>query len=413
MLERKGPADVGLDARSLVESGALEDAGLDPPAPPGTDRAPRSFVAVSPDSATRVTVDRPELALVDRRLMAGMLLELAATSGAELRTECLAAGLELENGRVVGVRSEHGTYSCSLAVDATGDERALCRRLPSATGIPRHVRPADCLLIYQEARRASEEEPRGDMAAGVVNCHYGRFGGYGAAFLDEGGRVEVTAAVKGVPRAPDPRRIVRAFILSSPQIGLEALGCAGGRVAARRPLDTMVANGLMLVGDSACQALPITGRGVSGALTGATLAAEVAASALASGEVSVETLWRYNREYVARRGAELAALDCLRIFLQQLSEDEVSRGMAAGVIGPREVDSTLAGRPGPLPPQSRARSIFRAMRDIPLVVRADAALRSGRKARELYSQYPAEYDPPEFAEWRQEASFLFEDVERG
>lgn len=413
LLERRRRAELGLDARCLVDPAALEGAGLTPTAPLESCGPPRSFVAVSPDTSTRVPVDRPGLVFVDRRLLAGRLLELAVSSGAEVETECLATGLELEKGGVIGVTSERGTCACTLAVDATGDERSLCRRLSSATGIPRHVRPADCLLLYQESRNAGEEEPEGHIEDGVLNCHYGRFGGYGMTYRDESGRVDVTSAVKGVPWAPDPREIVRGFVRSSLDIGTDLIASAGGRVAARRPLDTMVANGFMLLGDAACQAVPITGRGIAGALAGATLAAEAAATALGSGEAGMEALWSYNRRYIERRGADLAALDCLRIFMQRLSEDEVSRGMATGVFGPREMYMALAGRFDPPSPQARARSMLRAMRDLPLLVRAEAVLRNARRARELYMQYPADYDPPEFAEWRQEASFLFEDVERG
>ncbi len=413
LLDRKARVDMGQDARSLIEPGAFDLCGLDPPLPPEAGPSPRAVVAISPDTLTSVTVRSPALVFVDRRLLAARLLDLAVSSGAELMTECLAAGLELEAGRVVGVRTERGVYECSLAVDATGNERALCGSLPSATGIPRQIRPSDCLLMYQERRRASGEEPSAELEPGVLKYYYGRFGGFGSAYRDEEGGVDVRAAVKAVSASPDPRTIVHGFIRSSLEIGIGVLGSAGGRVAARRPLDTMVAAGLMLVGDAACQAMPISGRGVEGALRGASLAAETAASALESGETGTEALWGYNRAYIAGRGAELAALDCVRLFFQRLTEEEVSRGMATGIIGPREVRSALVGRVDFPSVQARARSIIRAVRELPLLVRADAVLRNARRARELYSQYPATYDPPEFTEWRQEAALLFEDVERG
>ncbi len=411
LLERKSRAQPGRGSCDLVETAAFELSGVEPP-PAGEGCQPvRSIRVVSPDTATRIRLSSLPVTVVDRGLLERGLFAKALEAGVEMMMECPVAGAEFENGRVVAVKTERGAFGCRLAVDASGDERALCRDIPAATGIPRQLRPGDRLVVYHETREVSAEG-EDELEPGNYEFHLGRYGGYSWVYLDEKGALDVGTAVQDVERYPDPREVVSGYTRSSLAVGARVLARGGGRVPNRRPLDSMVAFGQMLIGDAACQSVPIAGRGVGGAMIAAALAAEAAGRALESGDLSPGGLWSYNYNYMMERGARFAAIDCLRFLMQSMGEEDISWSMAKGLIGEREIYSALVGRLDVPPVQSKLRSLLKGPRGLPLLVRSDSVLRHARRALDLYLQYPPVYDPPEFAEWSSEAEFLFDDLAR-
>jgi digeranylgeranylglycerophospholipid reductase len=70
-----------------------------------------------------------------------------------------------------------------------------------------------------------------------------------------------------------------------------------GNVPVALPPARMVTGGLMLVGDAARQVDPLTGGGITNAMTAGKLVAEVAAEAIASGDTSATVLSRYEQAW--------------------------------------------------------------------------------------------------------------------
>lgn len=412
LVDRRPEEELGRDSRDVVESAALELSCAPELIEGSRQPAAASTRFVSPDTSTTVPLQNLRLTVVDRKRLAAHLIARARSAGVRFCTGCTAVGLQLEKGEAVAVHTERGAFPCRLAVDASGAERVLCREMPASSPIPRRLGSGDYLAVYHETRGFVDAGESGETEPGVYEVHLGRNGGHSWIYLDDHGELDVGTAIRDVSGCPDPREIVSGYIRSNPSTGAEAIRRNGGRVPARRPLSSMVAHGQMLVGDSACQASPLLGRGVGGALTGATLAADAAARALEDGDLSVAGLWSYNWSYMMERGARCAADDCLRSLIVHMSADEVSWSMAVGLIDERALAAAAGGRPVVAADRSRLRSVFRAARGLPLLVRAENALRCARRALELYAQYPEEYDPPEFTEWSQEARFLFEESSR-
>lgn len=409
VLDRRREEELGLGGHDLVGLEELKSAGLD--ASVASDGSEVSSIRVlSPDAATRLTLSADPFVMVSRSRLAVWLLEQARTAGAKVMTQCIAGEAVVERGRVTGVGSDRGTFSCSLALGTSGIDRVLCRDLPGGMGIPRLLKTSDYMSIYREVRNTGDGGE--EMPAGTLEYHVGRYGGYSWTYSPDGGAVEIGTAVQDVAGSPDPRDIVLGYVRSRPAVGEKALLREGGRIPARRPLNTMVASGLMIAGDAACQAAPVIARGVGGALTGGALAGAIAAKALSAGDVSIASLWPYNYRYMRTRGADMAALDCLRILLQNMAEKDVAWSMAKGVIDQGEIASALAGRfEGPTA-QTKLRSLFKGISGTPLLMRYDKYLRLSQKVSDHYMAYPREYDAPEFADWAQQADFLFEDIEK-
>lgn len=413
LIDRRREEEIGPESCDMVEWDSFEAAGIEPPDTPEARQWIEGLRVLSADATAEISIPEYPYRSVDRRLLAGRLLRLAEASGAEIRDQCTAAGVGMEEGRVTGVVTDRGIIYCRLAVDASGLDRVLCRDMPRGTGIARRLRTGDHLSVYKEMRECEPGQlEEDDHRTGYPTYFLGRYGGYSWIHVCENNEVEIGTAVQDVPGAPDSREVVLGYIRSSPWVGEKVIYRRGGRIPTRRPLSTMVSSGLMVIGDAACQATPLLGRGVGGALTGAKLAAEAAAFALEETDTTISGLWSYNSGYMRDRGAHMAALDCMRIFLQNLPEKDLNWSLSRGIVGERELTSTLSGRFEIPSTQMKLKSLIKGIWEAPLLMRFENALKKSREVLDLYRQYPLEYDAPRYVEWEQEAGFLFEDIER-
>lgn len=414
LLDREREEALGPDWRDLVENEAFELSSVHRPVAPEACPPLRGIEVLSSDSNTRIGVPDIPYTVVDRRRLAERLIRQARDAGAEVITQCIVGGAEVEKGYVVSVQSDRGTFPSRLAVDASGIDRVLCRTIPRGMGIPRVISTRDYLSLYRETREMrSSGEPGGGAGGGRLQYYVGRFGGYRWLNTEDGGgHVEVGAAVQESAGAPDPRDITHSFARANPMVGERVIRAGGGRIPARRPLNTMVAAGLMVIGDAACQALPMVCRGVGSAMVAATMAADAAAFGLEARDLSPCGLWSYNYHYMRERGAHAAALDCIRIFLQSISEKDLQRLFDRGAIDGSDVSNVMLGRfemPGA---QAKMKSLLKGLGEFSLLVRFEGALKHAQRIFDHYMLFPREYDQPACTEWSREAEFLFQDAER-
>jgi flavin-dependent dehydrogenase len=99
------------------------------------------------------------------------------------------------------------------------------------------------------------------------------------------------------------------------------------QVSVRRQNDCMVANGYILVGDSAWMPKPLDAGGIGPAIIAATLAGKHAVNAIQQGDVSEAGLWSYNKEFIDEYGYKTAGLEVFRRMLQGLSNEQINYGM--------------------------------------------------------------------------------------
>jgi menaquinone-9 beta-reductase len=224
---------------------------------------------------------------LDRGALDWTLLRAAREAGARV----------MEGTRVVGVRSNAGAPSLTLA-----NGGSLC---------PRLVVGADGLRSV--VARATGAATRGGMRKASLSIHVtgirdltpdrGRlaFGGpvtLGLAPLDpEGRRWTLTVVVPSAHASELPRdggRLVRFAAARLPALaGAEAIGPPLGSGPFDWPTAPLVQDGILLVGDAAGYYDPLTGQGLYRALRAAELAAPVVARALRDGRTSSRALGSY------------------------------------------------------------------------------------------------------------------------
>ena len=99
------------------------------------------------------------------------------------------------------------------------------------------------------------------------------------------------------------------------------------QVSVRRQNDCLVANGYMLVGDSAWMPKPLDAGGIGPAIVAATIIGKNAVEAIESGDVSERELWQYNIDFINDYGYKTAGLEIFRRLLQTLTNEQINYGM--------------------------------------------------------------------------------------
>ena len=104
----------------------------------------------------------------------------------------------------------------------------------------------------------------------------------------------------------------------------------------RRPLWSCAADGIMFIGDSACQVNPLHGGGIDPSMRAGYHAANSAVHALENNNYSIDELWDYNYNVMTSFGAEFASLDLLRIVLQSLSNKGLNFGLERDLLSEKK-----------------------------------------------------------------------------
>ncbi|MEM2869932.1 MAG: NAD(P)/FAD-dependent oxidoreductase [Thermoplasmata archaeon] len=224
------------------------------------------------------------------------LAEEAADAGAEVMVKTSAVGVIREGGRVAGVRARHMgeliDIHAKVVIGADGFESQLGRW----AGIDTSLKPSDINVCFEYTLKGVDINPDfNDFYIG--SCAPG---GYIWVFVKGPDSANVGIGVQLSKIRPGERgaakRYLDAFIAKHPELAKGSpIREIAGAVSCCQPLESVVADGIMLVGDAARQIDPLTGGGVANACRAGRVAGEVAAEAARTGDASRQFLQKYER----------------------------------------------------------------------------------------------------------------------
>ncbi len=260
--------------------------------------------------------------VVNREIFDLELANLAGNAGAEVRTNCPATNVSVENGQVGGVEVEfnqhHETIHARLVVAADGTESQVARWAGMKTVPPL----ADYFVGIEYRLQVSAEE----FDPAVCEYHLDHSlapDGYLWVFPKGKDRVNTGLVVSGTEAGKCilienlnrfiERRFSRSRILETIAGGIPVTGA----------LTSMVSNGLMLVGDAAHQADPMTAGGICLGMVGADLAMRIGIPAILDGDVSKKRLGAYDLAWKRKFGKMHAALYQLRKIFAGMEQNRM------------------------------------------------------------------------------------------
>ncbi|WIV66145.1 geranylgeranyl reductase family protein [Natrialbaceae archaeon AArc-T1-2] len=421
---REGYDVVVLERKSAKEAGhiacgdALKGAASFPDAIPKSQLEP-AFTNTGvdhgrfeiPQEDTVLEIPIPgELAVIDRWEYGKRIIEGAGEAGAAFHYDTLVQDVRQNgDGRVTGVEAVRDgdpvTYEADLVIDGAGSLSVLQDNVDvSESTFDTNVNYSQFCSAYREIVHV--EEPV-EWADALVFKPTERAAGYLWYFPRT--ETEINAGL-GFQMTEEPMKLVEDLKrdlqnreeFSDARVA-DKLGAA---LPTRRPYDSAVHPGFMAVGDAAGHVNPTTGGGIAGAAYAGSYAGEQAIEAIEDGDVSEETLWRYNERVMDHYGARYAALDVYNILSTAVDVDDLMGLLAA------------------MPGDKLAEALYSGSADIGLKLKLEALLKSRghwgtiwnlyqtkRRADDLlahYENYPS--SPTEFAAWQRERDELMEDV---
>lgn len=419
LIDRKKKEDVGEkvcgDAIGRHHFDALK---LEYPKGEELKRKIEGIKVFSPDMKTvfRVKAESFHGFIIDRRLFGQRLLNEAIDTDATFLESTQALQPIMKNGYVTGVLvmdqkagREFPLYSRAV-VDASGFQASLRGSIASECGIETDVSNEDVIICYREIREMKEQTSEPDDCEIYLNQSLFP-GGYAWIFPEEGTKVNVGLGVSMTDKFPNPKKQLYEKVLSQPLFAKASMvKGGGGHVPTRRPLDCMTGNGIIIVGDAACQVNPIHGGGMGPSMMGGALAAETIVEAIEKGDVSREGLWLYNAKYMQSYGAKQAGLDVFRLLLQELGDDDLNWGMKYELITEEDVFKTSTGEDVRLNITEKTQRIFRGIKKLSLLKKLRDAANLLRNVKAHYRNYPE--SPKDFDAWKRQTHKLINQARR-
>ncbi len=249
--------------------------------------------------------DTPPLCVIDVRGTYRWLADRAVERGARIETGVRVATPLLEDGAVRGAElarpDGRDSVRARVVVDATGYRAAVSKQAGLHPGFSRFGVGYEYELHAPACRQ--------DEIVIVVGERYAPTG-YGWVFPWGGDRVRLGVGLHHVDTRADPKEHLDALFGNASDLGVDLSGAEivehhEGLLPAERVPVRLVGDGVLAVGDAACQATLLAGEGIRVSLAAGDLAGRVAAQAVAAGDASATGLLPYERGFRSEFGRRL------------------------------------------------------------------------------------------------------------
>lgn len=352
---------------------------------------------------------RGEGFIINRRVFGQRLLKNALNAGAELIDSTQVLSPIIEGKKVAGVlaRSEKSKIEIrgDVIVDASGFQAVIRRRLPEESHIETEINRKDVIVCYREIRELEYELEEPNTCRIYLSGKIAP-GGYVWIFPRGKNGANVGLGVQMISEYPNPKKQLYRHVLTQDMFKDSKIVHSGGWfVTTRRPLDNMVWNNLVLVGDAACQTNPLHGGGIGPSMMAGSIAAQTILEAFEKGDLSINGLWKYNIEFMNSYGAKQAALDVFRIFLQTLSDEDLNYGMKAKLVTDEELDKISSGEEFKVDFVKVLKKALKIAGRPKLLIRLAKVVRVMNEVKALYENYPSTLE--EFVKWKKVVEDIF------
>ncbi len=414
LVERKRKEEIGekVCGDALGEH-HLKTLGLEKPQSGELEKRIEGIQIYSPDQNTVFTIAHEDFIgyLLNRRLFGQWLLKKAVDSGAVLMDSTIFLEPIIEKGFVSGVlakvpRGKTLQLKSKVVVDASGFNGVVRSKLPENMGIEREIANEDVEACYREIRQLKQETENTKYCTIYLNQKVTP-GGYTWIFPKSGAKVNAGLGICMRGEFPNPKKQFYKHILTKPVFEGSLLLTGGAWFdPTRRPLDNMVGNGVVIVGDAASLVNPIHGGGIGPSMLSGFYAGKTVAAALEKGEPTQQALWPYNKMYMESYGKKQASLDIFRMLLIASNDADLNYGMGCKLLTEDDVLKAGLGDDFHLNITETARRVFRGLKRVRFLNKLRLTVSMMRQVKAHYDTYPE--TPENFEKWRVETVKLIE-----
>jgi digeranylgeranylglycerophospholipid reductase len=401
---------------------------------PEIEHPVKGVIAFSPDHETSISFDG-EGYILNRKVLPQKQLNDALNVGIEIKYNLALRNVLTDNNNVIGVEGEDletkspFKKTCKIVVDCTGVTSVLRTNLPINSHIQKKINRDDLeatgRYIYNFENEV-EDNTFFDPDYCLIHLDQNIApGGYAWVFPKGKSKVNVGLGVQQKAmeehnRKQGQRKDLKTKIddyvrmnpvIKNPQIadGESDDGNSWGtwQVSVRRQNDCLVANGYMLVGDSAWMPKPLDAGGIGPAIIAATIAGKDAVQSIQANDYSEESLWQYNLDFVDAYGYKTAGLEVFRRLLQKLSNDQINYGMKH-FLSKLDIENITNGEHPEFGMVDKLNMFIHGAINKSLAEDLKQTADVNKKLVVHYHNYPK--DPNDFPEWEKGLSKLMSDA---
>ncbi len=402
----------GKPCGDAISHHTFPETGVEPPRGEEVKQIVKGILIYSPDERTVFRVDAESGYIIDRTRLGQRLVHEAEERGVDVYLGARVLGPIVEEGRVQGFKARLPDgrtveFRARLTIEATGGGMALKTRLPPSWPVAEPIDPEDTNIAYREKLVLGREIEEPNYIRIYLNQEIAP-GGYWWYFPEGQREVNSGLGVQGGKGYPSPMKLFKERLLARrPELSpvLKVVEAGGAMVPTRRPSDTLVGPGIIVIGDAAYTVNPVHGGGMSYSMRAARYAAEAVKQAYEAGDWSIKTLWSLNTLYMSKVGARQASLDLFRLFLQRLSNDDLNYGMSRGLMRESDIYETSISGELKMSVVEKVSRIIAGLGRPSLLAKLKVVADYMKKIRVLYHEYPE--SPEGFEEWRSNLRKLY------
>ncbi|RLI55205.1 MAG: hypothetical protein DRO87_09240 [Candidatus Thorarchaeota archaeon] len=348
---------------------------------------------------------------VDRVNFGQRLLNEAVNAGATFKGRTHVGGPVLRGDQVVGVEYKDLTTGkqeqshAKVVVDASGFAATIRNKLENDF-VENDILKSDIALCYREIIRLRTPLAEPEVARVFLG---GEIAPKGYAWIFPKGSQEVNAGVgvTGGEGRGSPKSFFKVFKDVYPLLFESTVIMGkGGAVPVRRPLKSLVADGVTFVGDTALQVNPIHGGGIGPGMRAGIILGEVIREAVARRNFSARGLWSYNTRYLSNFGRRLASLEVFKRLLTDISDEDINFGFEKRILEAGDLMAANRGEGISLSTFEKMKRVKRSARRMSLLLKINKAAGLMRKVSKVYSRYPTR--PSGLDNWNREVRALIE-----
>jgi geranylgeranyl reductase family protein len=351
---------------------------------------------------------------VNRLNFGQRLLQEAIDAGVAFRAESRVGSPILRKDSVVGIESkskgEEKKVHAKLVVDASGFAGAIRNKLDHPL-VEKTIDKEDVALCYREILKLKMPLAEPEVARVLLGGKVAP-GGYAWIFPKGPQEVNAGAGIAGGSGRGSPKSHFLTFKKEYPLlIRSQVIEASGGAVPVRRPLKSLVADGVAFVGDAAAQVNPIHGGGIGAGMRAGIILGEVAKRAIARQNLTAKGLWHYNVRYLSNFGKRLASLEIFRRLLQAVSDEDMDFGFEKRILEAGDLMAANRGDGLSLGAFDKIRRFRRGVSRFSLLRDLQKASGLMKKISKIYDSYPS--SPSSLESWNDSVLDIINSAEFG
>ena len=355
--------------------------------------------------------------MINRHTYGQRLLKEAAERGVTIQDNSKVVSALVENGVVRGViirdkKGEKENLNCSIVIDCSGIQAVVRTNLPENFEplLNKRLSKADYASCYREIIELNEDH---NLNGKIILQYEEDIPKPGYIWLFANGKKRLNCGTGFIKTGKNKEKSVKAIYFNAmekyyPKGTYKTLDGRGGTVPIRPPLWNAVAPGLIVAGDAAFHADPLTAEGHGPALLAGYYAAKVSLDAIRNNNVSTEGLWEYNKLIMKDFGNEHARYRILTIALDRLGVNNLEFLLKKRVIKKSDLTSELVTRKESV--LSLLGRVIRCFPRLHLILIVKRVMSLSMKVDIFCENYPD--SPHIFPEWKEKIEKIYRKLEK-